>query len=1419
MAENIKGITVKIGGDTTGLNDALKDVNKSTKEIQSELKQVDKLLKLDPSNVELLTQKQDLLNKAVSTSSEKLNILEESQKQVNEQYKKGEIPEEAYRVFQRELAAATIELDKNEDALEQVGKKTKTAGAETDKTGESLKKSSKIVENSGKKFDAFASIMKGVSSAVKTVGAATAVAAASAAAATIKLGTEVIQQFGELEQNLGGSEAVFQDYAENMQKIGEDAYKNMGITQSQYLATANKMGALFQGSGLEVQQSADLTEKAMQRAADMASVMGIDMQVALDSVAGAAKGNYTMMDNLGIAMNATSIEAYAVAKGLDFVWASASQAEKTEVAMQMFFENTQQYAGNFAKESTQTISGSIGLMQAALGSFTAGLGNANADISNLTKNVVDAFQAVVANIVPVIQNIVKTLPTAIAGILPAFSKLLPLMLGTISNLFSQILRMLLSLLPDLIPVAIEGVETISQAIIDNLPLIISAGAKFMVALINGIATSAPQIIPTIQSVVFMVGKTIIENLPAIMASGNSILDGLIEGIINSLPGLKNVLNGVIDGITAKFPALKDTISMIETIFERIKDTIISAFTKITESGVIGNVITIITNFANFVTTSFTTLNDSGIFETLSSLFSDLITVITDTIAAASNSTIFESLTSIFDQLSEKIQILMPDFEGLGDFLSGAFSTAIEVISNALKFVADNFDIISTAVITATTAFVTYKGAMAIAGVIQSVTTALNGMTIGQYALNLAMKLNPIGIVVGLIAALAAGFIYLWNTNEDFREALISAWEKIKATAIDVWNWLIKTFTEDIPNAIKNLIQWFKDLPGKISDTFEKLIDKVKTLGGDIISGLWEGINNAKDWLMEKIGGFFGGIVDNIKDFFGIHSPSTLMRDEVGKPIGQGAAQGITDSTPDAARASANLANAIQEPLSEVPQSVDAIKQSLLDMYNAATRFEKINMSKFESLFGNTGAWNNLGNGGEIVLGNLISSMAGQAEIDLSTANVSVERFTDLVYGLEREITTWQDASGRTFQAGNMPGYKPEMVNGILTPVVDEEYWRKYEEIKNTLYARDRERREAERWEALSEGEKQGELLTKQYEKQLKTVSDLEKELYDQRNRMMESGFHQSSIDAYERLRMELELAQRQLNATEFDHNRLAEAIENGTVESFRTLIGTSEEADAVLQLHADNLDRVADTEARIAELQQIIAANGFVPTGVQEKLIELALNLEVAKTNLEETTKAVLGLEEAMSNSLTDTVKEGLQLDIRNLHVAAADFESWGEYCAQMLSEGIQIGFYDENGDVIDATKYFTEGIKETIQEGLDIHSPSGFGKWIGEMLDSGVAGGIISGLRGVLSSVGTVTSAIKDRMINDTNFDTMASINDRVNAAYSNIYNNSSASHVTNNNPIVNQSFNYPSGTQPPTRYQQLQDVRKAAKAGVRVV
>ena len=95
----------------------------------------------------------------------------------------------------------------------------------------------------------------------------------------------------------------------------------------------------------------------------------MNTSMAMESIAGAAKGNFTMMDNLGVAMNATTLSAYALEKGINFKWNTASNAEKAELAMQMFMERTAQYEGNFARESEDTFSGSLGAMKAAAQDF------------------------------------------------------------------------------------------------------------------------------------------------------------------------------------------------------------------------------------------------------------------------------------------------------------------------------------------------------------------------------------------------------------------------------------------------------------------------------------------------------------------------------------------------------------------------------------------------------------------------------------------------------------------------------------------------------------------------------------------------------------------------------------------------------------------------------------------------------------------------------------------------------------------------------------------------------------------------------------------------------------------------------------------------------------------------------------------
>ena len=103
MAGNIKGIKIEIDGDTQPLQKALKNVNKAATDATQELRQIDKALKFDTGNVTLLTQKQEVLQKQVSNTKEKLETLRQAQSQVEQQFKSGNIGADQYRAFQREV--------------------------------------------------------------------------------------------------------------------------------------------------------------------------------------------------------------------------------------------------------------------------------------------------------------------------------------------------------------------------------------------------------------------------------------------------------------------------------------------------------------------------------------------------------------------------------------------------------------------------------------------------------------------------------------------------------------------------------------------------------------------------------------------------------------------------------------------------------------------------------------------------------------------------------------------------------------------------------------------------------------------------------------------------------------------------------------------------------------------------------------------------------------------------------------------------------------------------------------------------------------------------------------------------------------------------------------------------------------------
>ncbi len=141
----IRGITVKIDGETTGLQAAMKDVNQEAANISKELRKIEDMLKFNPKDTELLAQKQKLLADRVENTSDKLETLKKAQAEVNEQFKKGEISEAQHRAFQRELI-------KTESQLRNFQKQLRQANIEADTFKQRMDKAAKSLEGVGKQM-------------------------------------------------------------------------------------------------------------------------------------------------------------------------------------------------------------------------------------------------------------------------------------------------------------------------------------------------------------------------------------------------------------------------------------------------------------------------------------------------------------------------------------------------------------------------------------------------------------------------------------------------------------------------------------------------------------------------------------------------------------------------------------------------------------------------------------------------------------------------------------------------------------------------------------------------------------------------------------------------------------------------------------------------------------------------------------------------------------------------------------------------------------------------------------------------------------------------------------------------------------------------------------------------------------------
>ena len=314
MPGNIKGITIEIDGDTTGLSKALKGVDTSLKQTQSGLKEVNKLLKLDPTSTTLLQQKQKLLASAVKDTSDKLNTLKTAQEQAKAQLANGDIGQDKYDALTREIVKTEAEL-KN---LAIEAGKSNTAVVKLSEASKDLKKLGGSLQDVGGKLTA------GVTAPIAGIGTA-AVAAASTFDSALSQVQATMGITADHMSTLNGESVntmdAMRDLAKEMgsstawsAKECADAINFLslaGYDTQQIYETLPTVLNLASAGGMELATASDMVTDAM-------SALGLeteDAEVMVDQMAKTASSSNTSVAQLGDALLTIGATGRSVAGG------------------------------------------------------------------------------------------------------------------------------------------------------------------------------------------------------------------------------------------------------------------------------------------------------------------------------------------------------------------------------------------------------------------------------------------------------------------------------------------------------------------------------------------------------------------------------------------------------------------------------------------------------------------------------------------------------------------------------------------------------------------------------------------------------------------------------------------------------------------------------------------------------------------------------------------------------------------------------------------------------------------------------------------------------------------------------------------------------------------------------------------------
>ncbi len=714
--------------------------------------------------------------------------------------------------------------------------------------------------------------------------------------ALANLGKSALDSVGQLEQNVGGVETLFGDAADAVIASADRAYQTAGVSANDYMSTVTSFSAsLLQSLGGNTEEAAKVADMAIIDMADNANKMGTSMDMIQNAYQGFAKQNYTMLDNLKLGYGGTKTEMerlLADAEKLTGVKYDINNLNDVYQAIHAVQEEMG-ITGTTAKEAASTLEGSMASAKAAWDNFMNGSGDADqlADAfataaDNIVKNlaeiiprfaetlpalggaIIAQIPGLVAAIVPAVlsagQSVLKQLQDAVldfdfAGTADKVVQMitgfiegdgLGSLLDTLVTIFTGIVNGISSMLPSLLPALIELISYVVTSLLDQLPAILDCALELILGLAQGILAALPVLIEALPEVISSIVEFLISAVPQIIDAGIELLMALVDAlpvIIDALvDALPQIIRATVTALIAAAPQIaKAGIKLLGALIEAIPVIVVELAEAVPD--IVAAIIDVLAELPGLIG------------EVFAEIVTDLVEwgqqMLSNASMAMSN--MLSQVNSVVQELPGKI------WTHLVNAVNKVIAWGQQMVSNASTAASNMLSKVS--------------------GIIQE----LPGK-IWTHLVNTVNKVVAWGQQMVSNASTAASNM-LSKVSSTLQQLPGKVWDYLSQAAQKVVTWgtqLAQKGAAAATQLFNSIVNGLSSLPSKMAE-----------IGGNIVSGIWNGISSGWNWLTNKVSNLANSLLDAAKDALGINSPSKEFADKVGRWIMPGVGKGLDKSMP------------------------------------------------------------------------------------------------------------------------------------------------------------------------------------------------------------------------------------------------------------------------------------------------------------------------------------------------------------------------------------------------------------------------------------------------------------------------------------------------------------------------------------------